>query len=214
MNTPAVDLEAPGARRALAQAADFRLIALLFRRPTAAVRTEAAALAAESRDAALRDVHARLRELDEPAHAHLFGPGGPVSPRQAAYIGRADPAQALHQLRAAYDAFGYRFAPDEPPDHVAVEADFAAYLCFKEAYALARGDAEAADVAAAARARLLGEHLSVVASGIAARTSGTPIEGLADLARALSARAGKPPADPLEEATEEDDEMQCGGCPG
>ena len=197
----------------VARAADLRLISLLFERPTEARRRDVAALAAECPD--LRDLAATFATLDEPSYVALFGPGGPVSPREAAYIGRGDPARAMSEIKAFYEAFAYRPRQvEDPVDHVAVETGFASYLWLKEAYARAHGDTEAADVTAAAREKFIAGHLAIVAGGIATRLASAPAPELQSLAQALLARTGAKPLPESEiDGVVGEEEMSCGMCP-
>jgi len=54
---------------------------------------------------------AAARGAVEGHYLALLGPGGPASPREAAYVGLGDPGRTLAELRAFYDAFAYRRAP-------------------------------------------------------------------------------------------------------
>jgi nitrate reductase assembly molybdenum cofactor insertion protein NarJ len=208
MSAEAIDLARPDAREAAARAAEFRLIGILFERPTAGRREEAEALAREARDPALREAAAALRDADEAAYVGLLGPGGPVSPREVAYRPMADPGWILADASAQYRAFGYAPDAEDPADHVAVETGFLAYLHLKEAYLLARG-LDAA-VAVEARERFLGEHLAPLAAGLAARLEPSGAPAMLALARLLHARTGAAP--PAAAPDDGDEEFGCGGC--
>jgi len=210
MNTATrVDLSAPGVREALERAAEMRLLAVLLERPRAGVRREAADLAREVRDPGLRARAAELEGLEEGAYLAILGPGGPVSPREAAYAGREDPGRLLSDLSGFYNAFGYAPRREDPLDHVAVETGFAAYLWLKEAFARACGEDGAAT--AQARDRFLSSHLGRLAAGMAARLESIDAPGLRGLVGTLRDRTGKaavPPGDP----PEADEPGSCGGC--
>ncbi len=210
MNAPA-DLSIPGVLEAVARAAEFRLIGLLLERPREASRAEAGALAGEVRDPALRSLAGRLAALGEPEYVGLLGPGGPVSPREAAYCRREDPGRVMADVAGFYRAFGFEPRAEDPIDHAAVEAGFAGYLCLKEAYALSRGDREAAEVTALARGRFLAAHLGPLAAGMAARLEGGAATDLLALARLLLERTGVP-ALAADGAVEEEEDPSCGGC--
>lgn len=198
-------------RTALREAAEMRLIGLLFERPREGTRAGIRALAREIEDERLRGIAERLLDLDEPTYTSLLGPGGPVSPREAAYLNRADPGWAMADASAFYQAFGYRPRSEDPVDHVAVEAGFVAYLLLKEAYAGACGAAP--EVTAAARTRFVESHLSTLGAGIAARLRKVQAPGMLALASALLERTGGVPS-PAQEEPEADPEgdMTCGPC--
>ncbi|MBI2921247.1 MAG: molecular chaperone TorD family protein [Planctomycetes bacterium] len=200
-------------REALVHAADLRLIGLLFERPSESRRRHVAALASECADPSLRATADLVRDVDGASYDSVFAAGGPVSPREAAYLGRSDPARAMSQVKDLYEAFAYRPPEGEPVDHVAVETGFAAYLWLKEAYARAQGNAEAAEVTAAARNTFLQEHLAALAHGLAKRSEGAPAAGLVALVQALIARVG--PAPTVEAGLDEsevDEDLSCGNC--
>lgn len=203
----------PATRTALARAAELRLIGLLFERPSPARTHDALALARELDDAVLASAAHLLTAIDDLDYDTLFGPGGPSSPREAAYIERRDPAAAMAEASAYYDAFGFRPVAGEPVDHVASEAGFTGYLWLKEAYARERGDTEAADVTRLARERFTAEHLAVLAGGLAARLDDCPDEPWRRLAEVLLARAGgRRLTQEQLEAGDTEGELTCGAC--
>lgn len=89
-----------------------------------------------------------MEEATEGLHHSLFGPGGPAAPREASYRTTLQLGYLLSELEAYYSSFGYTPAKEETPDHVAVETDFAAYLCLKRALAAALGRSDEAEIAA------------------------------------------------------------------
>lgn len=193
------------------RAAEMRLIALLFERPTEGTRRQARELTHEIRDPALREITGRLEGIDEATHVALFGPGGPVSPREVTYRRREDPGWIMADISAFYRAFAYRPVAEEPIDHVAVEAGYVGYLWVKEIYAAGREDATA--VTASARTRFLEGHLSVLASGLVARLQAVQAPAFLDLARALWERVGGrvlPTDEPYD--SDADEGMTCGPC--
>lgn len=175
-------------------AAEWRLIALLFEYPGPGWLRLVAGLGAEVRDSTLRmAADAAKTEASEGVHQSIFGPGGPVPPREVTYLGGVQFGYLLSELSAFYDAFGYQPAVQEPVDHVAVEAGFVAYLALKETYARLSGDSEAADVASEAASSFRAEHLATLAHPLAEalEAGGPPYLALA--ARALRDRVGPPP---------------------
>ncbi len=217
MSTIPVETEscAPAVRDALVKSADLRLIGLLLERPSPARQRHVTALASECGDEALRAIAKVLTDVDDPSYHSVFAPGGPISPREAAYLGRRDPGRAMSEVSELYAAFGYKPLAGEPVDHVAVETGFLSWLWMKEAYAVAQGNHEAAEVTAAARKTFIEEHLSVLANGLAKRAEGAPAPELPGLASALVARVGAAPLTEAElDGIEEEDDLSCGACPG
>jgi nitrate reductase assembly molybdenum cofactor insertion protein NarJ len=157
---------------ALAAAARWRLVALLFERPRGEWAAEVRALAREVQDQALGRAAALATAATEGQYLRLVGPGGFASPREAAYCGLGDPGWALSHLARCYAAFAYAPRTEDPPDHVAVEVGFVAYLHLKEALALAAGDEEAARVTADGRERFVATHLAPLAAGLARELRG------------------------------------------
>ena len=144
----------------IAEAAEWRLIALLLERPRAGWQMEVAALAREVRQRPLRDAAYAARGASEGEYLHLIGPGGVVSPREVSYRSFEDPGRVLADLAATYAAFAFQPRAEESLDHLAVEAGFVGYLLLKEAFAVARGDREAATTTEAARSGFLEAHLT------------------------------------------------------
>lgn len=97
-------------------------------------------------------------------HTFLFARQVPVSPYETSYT--PDPgcgrAQTLADLGAFYAAFGFRVSAARPelPDHISGEAEFVAALLAKEAYALAHGWDDHAQVTREAREKFVREHLA------------------------------------------------------
>jgi hypothetical protein len=185
-----------GAR--IAEAAEWRLIGLLFERPRSGWHEEAAALVREVPDAALRDAAAVARNATEGEYLRLLGPGGVVSPREVTYQPFADPGHLLAELAMAYDAFAFQPRVEDPIDHIAVEVAFVGYLLLKEAFAEARGDGNAAAIAAAARRAFAEEHLAALAAPFAQRLQAAGPSYLLSCARLLAERMPvRPPAPSL-----------------
>lgn len=172
----------------IAAAAEWRLIGLLLERPRPGWREEIAALAAEVRDGGARGAAATVAGATEGEYLRLLGPGGSVSPRQVTYRPFEDPGRILADLAAVYRAFAFQPRTEESIDHVAVEAGFVGYLFLKEAFARARGDADAADMTAAARASFIDAHLAAMATPFAQRVSAAGPSYLSRPAAALASR--------------------------
>lgn len=197
---------------ALAAAADWRLLGLLLERPREEARAEVRALTAETRDPALREAAAGIMASSEGEYLALLGPGGLASPREAGYTGMQDPGWVLSDVARFYDAFAFTPRAEDPPDHVAVEVAFVAYLHLKEAFALEARDVEAVETTQAARTRFVAEHLARIARPMADRLApalGTP---LVRVALQLAARVPPPPAGATSGPPHDDSSVVCGTC--
>jgi hypothetical protein len=215
VSTASVTLD-PELRRLLAEAAAWRLAGLLFERPRAGWLEEVSALASEVNDPDLRTGAAHATAAYEGAYLAVLGPGRPLSPREAAWRPRQDPASILADVSAFYEAFAYRPRAEDPPDHVAVESGFAGFLRLKEAGARAAGEDDEAAVLASAYRLFLDEHLSVFAGPLSRRliARGAPA-WLAAAGMGLTALAGdRPDPLPLLATDEDEDRFLCGGCAG
>lgn len=201
-------------RELLRDAADWRLIELLFEYPSGDWRAQVAALAREAGDPLLAEAAAAaLTQATGGIHQSIFGPGGPVPAREASYQSGIQLGYLLAELSSIYQGFGYQPATPEPPDHIAVEAGFIAYLKLKLAceHACAGPNTGACEQAIV---YFLKEHLSNLAGPVAAslETVGPPYLVLA--ARALLERAGPPESRPSLPLAGIDDgespELMCG----
>lgn len=192
----------------IAEAARWRLLGLLFERPRPGWRAEVAALAGEVRDPALAPIADAARAEREERYLALLGPGAPVSPREVAWRGLADPGWVLADLRRFYDAFAYRPRAEDPPDHVAVEAGFVAYLLLKEEAARAAGDEAAARTTAVARDAFVATHLAPMAAPLARALAACGDSPVAAAAALLAARV--PASDAA--AAPAPDTDPCDGC--
>lgn len=160
----------PAATTLIGEAVEWRLIALLLERPTEAWREEVPYLAHEVRDAGLQAAALQaVRTATEGEYLGTFGPGGLVSPREVAHVRTRDPGHLLAQLGVLYDAFAYRPRSEETADHLAVEAGFVGYLRLKQAFAVACGASDLADVAERAAGLVVERHLSAFVEPIAGR---------------------------------------------
>ena len=182
-------------RDLLREATEWRLIGLLFECPVTGWRDQLESLAAEVGDASLREAVELARgEASEGLYHSTFGPGGPAPPREVSYRDTVHPGRFLAEIGDCYQAFAYTPRTEEPPDHVATEAGFVAYLRLKEAYAQSCGDAEAAAVCRCAVERFLEEHLSRMAQPLAQHLETSGIDYLVRTGAALLERVG-PPSD-------------------
>jgi nitrate reductase assembly molybdenum cofactor insertion protein NarJ len=172
----------------ISTAAEWRLISLLLQRPRAGWLQEVNGLAQEVRDERTRAAAAAARDATEGEYLRLVGPGGVVSPREVTFQPFQDPGRLLAQLATAYSAFAFHPRTEDPIDHVAVEADFVGYLLLKEAFAAARGDAEAAATTAAARASFVETHLAPLAATFVQRLESAGPSYLLAAAHLLAAR--------------------------
>lgn len=181
-------------RDLLRDAAWWRLLGRLFECPDDEWRRDIAMLAAEVDDAALRAAaEAALVTATEGQYHSVFGPGGPAPPREVSYHDTLELGSLMSELAGYYDGFGYHPTTREAPDHVAVEAGFLAYLRFKEAYAVASGDAEHTATTAHAAERFRVDHLAMYAVPLAAVLADSEIDYLVQAGGLLASRAGDPP---------------------
>ena len=178
-------------RKLLAQAAEWRLLSILFEYPSAGWHDRLSAIEADIDDPRLLEAaEAAKEQASEGIHHSIFGPGGPVSPREATYTNGVQLGYLLAELSAFYSAFAYAPVTPEPADHVAIEAGFIAYLRVKQAYALASGNAEQAAVTEHAAADFLGEHLRTMAEPVAQALESVAPPYLAMAGKLLLERAG------------------------
>ena len=175
------------------EAAEWRLISLLFQCPGLQWREQVTALMKEVDDAELQSAsrHA-LEEAGEGLFHHTFGPGGPAPAREATYHQTVQLGYLMSELQAYYNAFAFHPSTAEAPDHVSVEAGFIAYLKMKEAYALVSQDEERAATTSESAQRFVEDHLTNLAQPLAERLEGSGIGYLALASAALLRRVGPP----------------------
>ena len=177
----------------LRDAARWLLLAKLFECPSERWRRELAALADESDDAKLQDAaRAALASATEGDYHSVFGPGGPAPPREVSYCESVELGSLMSELGAYYHAFGYQPVVSEPPDHVAVEIGFLAYLRLKQAHATHSGRSDNAEIARQAAERFRADHLATVAPQLASLLAASGIDYLAQASARLAARAASP----------------------
>lgn len=191
----------------LREAAQWRLVSLLFECPGPGWLEQISTLADEVADATLKAaVEAARQEASHSLYHSTFGPGGPAAPREVSHRRGVLPGASLAELRSLYEAFAYQPTLDEPSDHVAVEAGFVAYLRLKQAYASARGNDEQAEMCTEVGQRFVQEHLSRLAGPLAKALASSGIMYLIQAADALQSRTGPAPVEvPLDVLS--DDEM-------
>jgi nitrate reductase assembly molybdenum cofactor insertion protein NarJ len=176
----------------LSEAAQWRLIGLLFECPDQEWLRTISELAAETNDPKLRDAAAAARsEATEGLYHSIFGPGGPAPPREGSYRPVGQPGYLLSEIIGYYSAFAYKNASPELPDHIAVEAGFVSFLKLKESFAGESGEAEKAAITAAATRNFLADHVSVAAEPLMKSLAHSGVEYLRLASEALFERAGK-----------------------
>lgn len=204
-------------KKILVDATEWRLISLLFDCPTGDWFTQVEMLGEQVSDKHLkRAAKAAQKEASEGLFHSIFGPGGPAPGREVSYRGWVQPGYMLSELSSFYDAFSYKPATHEVPDHVAVETGFVAYLRLKEIFALECSDPESADVTARASKTFIDEHLTKYAEQMSKILANSGIEYLSLAGAALFKRVGKDKDKELQrflpvlENDEEDVAFECG----
>ncbi len=173
----------------LREATQWRLLGLLFEPPDDAWRQDVQALGPRQPDEKLREAsRLALSEADACIYHSTFGPGGPASPREVSYRSMVLPGALVSEIEAYYEAFGYAPQASEPPDHVAVEVGFVAYLRFKEAYAASHHAQEQVAVTSEAAGRFVAEHLAVLAGPLESALADSGTEYLILASQALRER--------------------------
>lgn len=123
--------------------------------------------------------HGALQDLEVEYTRLFLGPGLPVLPpyesvyldQEAVDVPGSLWGPATLAVRDAYREAGLAPRPGpEPPDHLAAELEFVAFLSQSEADALAGGDTKGAEGLRRRRTSFLASHLSRWAPGIADRT--------------------------------------------
>lgn len=196
----------------LLEASEWRILSLLLSRPSRETRIELADLVRDSVPPRMREItYAWCDNATEGAYLQLLGPGGLVPARAVAYRPFADPGWILADLARYHRAFGFHTTAEEPPDHVAVVADFVSYLFLKQAYARESGDEDAVTVTREATERFVEEHLSPMALRLAERLDARGATDWGAAAHLLAERAPAPP--PVVGSRAADEQApQCGGC--
>lgn len=173
------------------EAAEWRLMALLFECPGDAWRAQISSLAKEVGDPELKAAaQSAQQEADEGSFHYVFGPGGPAPAREATYHQTVELGYLMSELQSFYNAFAFQPRTEEAPDHISVETGFIAYLKLKELYAMRCDDQSCATTAAEAAKLFIDNHLSNLAEPLCARLQDSGIDYLSKAASALTSRVG------------------------
>ncbi|QQS39700.1 MAG: molecular chaperone TorD family protein [Acidobacteriota bacterium] len=198
------------------EAAEWRLLGLLFECPSEKWKEELQRLANETADPKLAEA-ARLAadEGAEGIYHSTFGPGGPAPAREISYRSWAQPGYMISELSAYYGAFGFSPKTDETPDHISVEASFVSYLKMKEAFALASGHTGRAEITSRASEGFIRDHVSKVAERLSRSLSRSGIGYLSKAGEILFERVGPDPDRSgnrgfLPVALADDESLDCG----
>ncbi len=177
------------------QAAEWRLIELLFRCPSETWKQQVDAVACEVKDPDLCDAaRMAVAGASEGVFHSLFGPGGPAPAREASYNGAVQLGYLMAELSTYYNAFAYSpGAANEPLDHVSVEAGFIGYLKLKQAFALSQRAETEQSVSAEAADRFIKEHLCTIAEPLSSALDQSGEAYLELAGRALLRRTGPSP---------------------
>lgn len=178
---------------ALSEAAEWRLIGMLFECPTEGWFEAVTTLADEVADPNLKKAAAAANVAEEGLYHAIFGPGGPCPPREVSYRSWVQPGYLLSELATFYDAFAYKPASPEVPDHVSVEAGFIGYLHMKEAYAVERGAHVQAAITSKAIESFIAQHLVKMADSFTETLAYSEFDYLTLAGQALLERVGLDP---------------------
>ena len=181
----------PAVQNLLAQAAEWHALGMLFQCPSPAWKQQLANLRQEIVEPdVIRAMELAVVDASEGAFHSILGPGGPAPAREVSYRDMIQLGYLMSELSTYYDAFEFRPATSEAPDHISVEAGFIGFLRLKEAYALADGDQERASIAREAAERFRREHLSYVAEPLSSALDHSGEPYLEQAGRALLRRTG------------------------
>jgi len=176
----------------LLEAAEWRLISLLFECPVGDWQVQVKELAEEVKDSNLKKAaDLAASEAAEGIYHSIFGPGGPAPPREVTYRSWTQPGYLLSELSTYYQVFGFTPETRETPDHISVETAFLAYLKLKEAFANECGDVDKCEITSQAAKHFVEGHLSKFVEQITKSLSFSGVEYLALTSAALFQRVGK-----------------------
>lgn len=185
MNTKAIR------NKLLREAAEWQLISLLFDCPKGDWFEQVSDLGKQVSDKLLkRAAKLAQKHASEGLFYSIFGPGGPAPGREVSYRGWVQPGYLLSELSSFYNAFSYKPATAEVPDHIGVETGFIAYLRLKELYALECDDSKSAEITSEASRAFIDEHLSKFAQKISKLLTASGIDYLDLAGAALFDRVG------------------------
>jgi Nitrate reductase delta subunit len=181
----------PEVRQLLSEAAEWRILELLFQCPTPDWRDRIAELRPECKDADLTlAIDIALEIATEGAYHSIMGPGGPAPAREASYIDTMQLGYLMSELNAIYEAFGFRPETSEIADHVSVQAGFMGYLRLKQAFAAAAKQDEQAALVRDNAAIFVRDHLSHIAEPMSAALEACGYDYLVHAGKALLHRTG------------------------
>lgn len=179
-------------RELLQQAAEWRLIGLLFECPKSDWLEQVTNLAKEVQDPNLKlAVQAAEIEANEGLYHSVLGPGGPAPAREISYNSWAEPGRMMSELTSYYKAFSFQPVTSEVADHISLEANFISYLRLKEAYAIACDAMEEAKITAEASEKFIAEHLNTIAEPLVNILVDLDVEYLKNAGQALLMRVGQ-----------------------
>jgi nitrate reductase assembly molybdenum cofactor insertion protein NarJ len=179
----------------LREAAEWRLLGLLFERPRGSWWREISSLAPEIFDPGLRAAISGAARATEPEYLALVGPGAPVNLRSIAHRKASDPGHVFAEIRAMFEAFGFAPHREDTVDHASVLCGFVGYLRLKEALARADEDTRDAEVSERIASLVIRDHLAMLAEPVCHTLFEREASYLALAAQALLERVGRRPAD-------------------
>ncbi|MBL8229218.1 MAG: molecular chaperone TorD family protein [Bryobacterales bacterium] len=200
----------------LQEAAEWRLLGLMFEYPSETWRHQISALLADLHQTALVPLAKAALESASPGlHFALFGPAGTVPVREVTYQGGVQLGYLMSELSGYYSAFGYEHGGQESDDHLAVELGFLSFLRMKEAYATLAGNAPDAQFAAEIGESFIRDHLALMVEPISNRLAAFAPEYLTEAGRQLLDRVGPAPRSDYPLAAiltsgDDSEEMSCG----
>ena len=178
----------------LERAAEWRLLSQVFSYPGEDWNRSIRLLLDCLREERFRELARTAMSASEPGlWMSVFCPAGPVRARAVAWEGRLQPGYLLAALSSYYGAFAYEPPAAEPPDHLAVLLDFAAWLEVKIAYAILLRDREAEGTARRALETFLSRFVAPVAWPVFRQLEQAGPAFLAAAARLAAERSGPEP---------------------
>lgn len=205
-------------RTLLSEAAEWRMLGLMFEYPTQEWRANVAAVMDALAAPELRAIgEAAVSQATDGLHFALFGPAGTVPVREVTYQGGVQLGYLMAELTAYYDAFGYSPRVEEAFDHLAIELGFVSYLKMKQAGAIMAGETERAALTGEAALEFVKSHLAVQAEPVLHRLEEFAPDYLVEAGRRILGHTGPAPRSEfplgsiIDNATGEDDEAMCCG---
>ncbi len=181
----------PEVHELLREAAEWRVLELLFQCPSPEWRDRITELRPDCGDADLAlAIDIALEIGTEGAYHSIMGPGGPAPAREASYIDTMQLGYLMSELNAIYDAFGFHPETFEIADHVSVQAGFMGFLRLKQAFAEAAKQDEQAVLVRDCAAAFLRDHLSHIGQPMSAALEACGYDYLVLTGKALLRRTG------------------------